>query len=66
MNLENFGVQEMSTKQMVVVGGGWWDRLTVVHAVYTARAVIEASIEASKATLGFLAGVGDGIREGLE
>ena len=64
-NLENYSVQELNAKEIRETDGGWMrggpiDSVTI--SIYAWR----YAFEGVKATLGFLSGIADGIKDGLE
>jgi hypothetical protein len=54
-NLQNYGVQEMNANETRNTDGGW-----------ESFGILLLDEELWKTALGFLAGLGDGIREGME
>ena len=59
MNLENLNLVELNAQEVQEVEGGCWDCKGLPQ-------LWEATKTTGKAVLGFLAGVGDGIRAGME
>ncbi len=63
MNLENLGVQEMNAKELVGIDGGAWFNWQFIEN--TLSDVGNSIVDAGQWTLGVLAGMGDGITDGL-
>ncbi len=65
MNLENLGVQEMNAVEIKNVDGGiivppYDSIISFYHGVY------DGAVSTTKSILGFFAGMGDGLIDGIE
>ena len=70
MNVENIGFKELTSKEFISIDGGNWftDVVNTVVAVETAIIVtgVVSTIQTAKFGLGLLAGVADGIADGMK